>query len=200
MYDYIRGELASLTPTAATVEAAGIGYWIHISLHTYSQIEGSEQTLLYLHQIVREDALILYGFASRQEREIFRLLIGVSGVGALTARMILSTYAPSELSSIIATENTTLLKNVKGLGLKTAQKICVDLRDKILGVTSDPSGGTSAAVPAAAVSNKVLDEALAALVMLGFSKAPSEKVVRTLLGENPSADVEGIIRSALKKL
>ncbi len=200
MYEYIKGSIAQLTPTAAVVEAGGIGYFLHISLHTYTAIEGADSAQLFLHQVVREDALILYGFATAQERDIFRLLIGVSGVGALTARMILSTYAPRELSNIIATENTTLLKNVKGLGLKTAQKICVDLRDKVLAVTSAPDGGTAPVAPVRGVVDRVMEEAISALVMLGFSKAPSEKVVRGLLGENPAADVESIIRAALKKL
>jgi Holliday junction DNA helicase RuvA len=200
MYEYIKGQVAALTPTAAVIEAAGVGYYLSISLHTYTQIEGAAEAKLFVHQVVREDAHLFYGFASQQEREIFRMLIGVSGVGALTARMILSTYAPRELSQIIATENTLLLKNVKGLGLKTAQKICVDLRDKILAVTSMDEGGTLPAAPVAGVTDKVMDEALSALVMLGFQRASSEKVVRNLLGENPTAQVEEVIRMALKKL
>jgi Holliday junction DNA helicase RuvA len=200
MYEYITGKLDRLTPASAVVEAGGIGYHINISLQTYSQIEHAQEVKLLLHHIVREDAHLLYGFFSQQEREIFRMLIGVSGVGALTARMILSTYAPHELAQMIATENTPLLKNVKGLGLKTAQKICVDLRDKILAVTSLPEGGTMAAAPAAGVADMVSGEAVAALVMLGFSRGPSEKVVRALSGENPDAGTEEIVRMALKKL
>ncbi len=198
MYEYIKGSLAELNPAAAVIEAGGIGYLVNISLNTYSQIEGSQNVTLYTHFIVREDAHLLYGFATRQEREIFRLLTGVSGVGVATARMILSTYTPREVASMISTENTLLLKNVKGLGLKTAQKIVLELRDKILAVVSDPDGGT-AAVSGPAVS-VVAEEALSALVMLGFPKGASEKVVRAITGENPSAGTEEVIRMALKKL
>ncbi|MBR4037068.1 MAG: Holliday junction branch migration protein RuvA, partial [Tidjanibacter sp.] len=123
MYDYLRGLIAELTPTYAVVECGGVGYLVSISLQTYTALEGRGEALVYVHHIVREDAQQLYGFADRTERELFRLLIGVSGVGGGTARVILSTYTPSELATIISTENAVLLKNVKGLGLKTAQKI-----------------------------------------------------------------------------
>ena len=132
MYEYITGALTELSPTYAVVEAAGVGYYINISLQTYSVIEGAENVRLYTHFIVREDAQILYGFASGQERELFRMLISVSGVGGNTARMILSTYSTSELRNIISTGNAVLLKNVKGLGLKTAQKIIVELSGKMV--------------------------------------------------------------------
>ena len=132
MYEYISGSLTELSPTYAVVEAAGVGYYINISLQTFSAIEGSAQARLYVHFVVREDAQILYGFATRQERELFRLLISVSGVGGNTARMILSTYSTSELRNIISTANAVLLKNVKGLGLKTAQKIIVELSGKMV--------------------------------------------------------------------
>lgn len=200
MYEYITGRLAELTPAYAVVEAGGIGYYIIISLQTYSELETKTEATVYLHFVVRDDAQILYGFATRQEREIFRRLIGVSGVGGNTARMILSTYAPRELANIIATENDKLLKNVKGLGLKTAQKIIVELKDKIATTVSavDLQGGAAASAGSAAGEN--YEEALAALTMLGFSKAASDKVLRAIIKDNPTASVEDIIRLSLKKL
>ncbi|MBP3383523.1 MAG: Holliday junction branch migration protein RuvA [Tidjanibacter sp.] len=199
MYDYLRGAIAELTPTYAVVECGGVGYIVAISLQTYTALEGREEALVYVHYVVREDTQQLYGFAERTERDLFRLLIGVSGVGGGTARMILSTYTPSELSTIISTENAVLLKNVKGLGLKTAQKIIVDLRDKVAAVVA--GGALSADVSApVAVSSEVYTEAVAALGMLGFGKAASEKVVKRVLKENPSAEVEVVIRLALKQL
>ena len=197
MYEYITGKLAEVAPAYAVVEAGGIGYFINISLQTYSEIEKQEQVLLYLHHVVREDAQTLYGFASKMERELFRLLSGVSGVGGNTARMIQSTYSPSELRNIIATGNAVLLKNVKGLGLKTAQKIIVDLSGRMLDLKGDDA---ASAALAAGVANPVLDEALAALVMLGFQKAASEKVLRKLFKEQPSITVEEAVRLALKHL
>ena len=197
MYEYITGKLAEVAPAYAIVEAGGIGYFVNISLQTYSEIEKQEQVLLYLHHVVREDAQTLYGFASKAERELFRLLIGVSGVGGNTARMIQSTYSPSELRNIIATGNAVLLKNVKGLGLKTAQKIIVDLSGRMLDLRGDDA---ASAALAAGVANPVLDEALAALVMLGFQKAASEKVLRKLFKEQPSIAVEEAVRLALKHL
>jgi Holliday junction DNA helicase RuvA len=198
MYDYIKGTVAELTPAAAVVEAAGVGYLLNISLQTYSEIERQSEAKLYAHFVVREDAQILYGFATRQEREIFRLLISVSGVGGMSARMILSTYSPAELTSIISSENATLLKNVKGLGLKTAQKIIVELREKIVGVgASLPIAG---ATGQAAIDAGRYEEAMAALAMLGFNRAASDKTVRTLCRETPGAQVEEIVRAALKKL
>lgn len=197
MYEYITGKLAEVAPAYAVVEAGGIGYFVNISLQTYSEIEKQEQVLLYLHHVVREDAQTLYGFASKAERELFRLLIGVSGVGGNTARMIQSTYSPSELRNIIATGNAVLLKNVKGLGLKTAQKIIVDLSGRMLDLRGDDA---ASAALAAGVANPVLDEALAALVMLGFQKAASEKVLRKLFKEQPSIAVEEAVRLALKHL
>lgn len=199
MYDYLRGLVAELTPTYAVVECGGVGYMVSISLQTYTALEGRSEALVYVHYIVREDTQQFYGFATRSERDIFRLLIGVSGVGGGTARMILSTYTPSELANIISTENAVLLKNVKGLGLKTAQKIIVDLKDKVVGIGSGDSS-MGVAQPMVASSSEVYDEALAALGMLGFGKAASEKVVRRVLKENPAAEVESVIRMALKQL
>lgn len=199
MYDYLRGLVAELTPTYAVVECGGVGYMVSISLQTYTALEGRGEALVYVHYIVREDTQQFYGFATRSERDIFRLLIGVSGVGGGTARMILSTYTPSELANIISTENAVLLKNVKGLGLKTAQKIIVELKDKVVGIGSGDSS-MGVVQPMVASSSEVYDEALAALGMLGFGKAASEKVVRRVLKENPAAEVESVIRMALKQL
>jgi Holliday junction DNA helicase RuvA len=195
MYEYIHGSVAELAPAYAVVEAGGVGYFLNISLQTYSEIEGSDSAKLYTHYVVREDAQLLYGFASKRERELFRLLISVSGVGGNTARMILSTYSTSELQNIIATGNAVLLKNVKGLGLKTAQKIIVELNGKMLDLSDIEQG-----VVASGRGNEVYDEALAALQMLGFAKAASEKTLRQIVKESPSITVEDAIRDALKRL
>ena len=195
MYEYIKGELTEVAPAYAVVEAAGVGYFLNISLNTFHEIEKLSQVKLYLHHIVREDAEMLYAFSTKQERDLFRLLISVSGVGGNTARMIQSTYSPNELRNIIATGNAVLLKNVKGLGLKTAQKIIVDLSGKMLDL---PSQG--AVEVAMATNSEIFDEALAALVMLGFAKSASEKVLRKIFKEEPSVGVEDAIRTALKQL
>ena len=197
MYEYISGLVTDLAPTYAVIDAAGVGYYINISLHTYSAIEGEKSARLYVHFAVREDAQVLYGFATKLERELFRQLISVSGVGGNTARMILSTYSTSELRNIIATENAVLLKNVKGLGLKTAQKIIVELSGKMLELGADRD---IAPVVAENQNNGVLDETLAALVMLGFQKGASEKVVKAILNEFPSISVEEAVRQALRRL
>ena len=196
MYEYISGKLVEVAPTYAVVEAAGVGYYINISLQTFSAIENAENALLYVHFVVREDVQQFYGFATKFERELFRRLISVSGVGGNTARMILSTYSPSELKNIIATENAVLLKNVKGLGLKTAQKIIVELSGKMLelGVDKDM------VLPVADVESPIMKESVAALVMLGFPKAASEKVVKALLTESPTLSVEDAVRQALRRL
>ena len=196
MYEYISGSLAELSPTYAVVEAAGVGYYINISLQTFSAIEGAESVRLYVHFIVRDDAQILYGFATRQERELFRLLISVSGVGGNTARMILSTYSTSELRNIISTANAVLLKNVKGLGLKTAQKIIVELSGKMVDLGLEAKAVKSAGE----VDNEVFNETVAALVMLGFQKGASEKVVKALLKEDPNIQVEDAVRLALRRM
>lgn len=197
MYEYINGALSEVAPAYAVVDAGGVGYFINISLHTYSEIEKSESVKLFIHHVVREDAELLYGFSSKEERDLFRLLISVSGVGGNTARMIQSTYSPSELRNIIATGNATLLKNVKGLGLKTAQKIIVDLSGKMLDL---PSHNAAANAIAVAQRSEAFDEALAALVMLGFAKNASEKVLQKIFKSEPSLGVEDAIRSALKQL
>ena len=197
MYEYITGLVAEATPTYAVIEAAGVGYFINISLKTYSDIEHQKESKLYVHFIVREDQQTLFGFSTKLERELFRQLISVSGVGGNTARMILSTYTPKELQSIIASENAVLLKNVKGLGLKTAQKIIVDLSGKMLEL-----GASDLMMPeiATETNNAIFDEALAALSMLGFQKAASDKALKAIFKENPNIAVEEAIRSALKRL
>ncbi|MDE6069630.1 MAG: Holliday junction branch migration protein RuvA [Alistipes sp.] len=191
MYEYIHGTVAELTPTYAVLDAAGVGYYLNISLETYSAIEHAEQAKLFVHHIVREDAQLLYGFATRVERELFRLLLGVSGVGGNTARTILSTYSPSELQGIISAGNAVLLKNVKGLGLKTAQKIIVELSGKLTGLGSEG---------VVATDDSRADEALAALTMLGFGKAAADKALRAVLRNSPAATTEELVRMALKEL
>lgn len=202
MFDYLRGLLAELTPTYAVIECGGVGYIVTISLQTYTALEGREEAMVYVHHVVREDAEILYGFADRAERDIFRLLIGVSGVGGGTARMILSTYTPSELSNIITSENAVLLKNVKGLGLKTAQKIIVEIKDKVVGLIGSSSSAVAQkdVLDNMSAGGEAYSEALQALSMLGFGKAASEKVLRKIVKENPHAEVEALIRLSLKQL
>ena len=194
MYEYISGKVAELAPTYAVIEAAGVGYYINISLQTFSAIEHCAEARLYVHFVVREDAQTLYGFAAKEERESFRALISVSGVGGNTARTILSTYSPSELRNIIATENAVLLKNVKGLGLKTAQKIIVELSGKMAVM-----GQSVSAAPSSAASG-IYDEAMAALTMLGFQRAASDKVLKAILKESPSIAVEEAVRQALRRM
>ena len=194
MYEYISGKVAELAPAYAVVEAGGVGYYLNISLQTYAAVEGSEEAKLYVHFIVREDVQQLYGFATKLERELFRQLISVSGVGGNTARMILSTYSSSELRNIIATENAVLLKNVKGLGLKTAQKIIVELSGKMIDLGLDEP----AMVSVTSASSPIFDEALQALVMLGFQKSASEKVLKSLFQESPTLAVEEAVRQALR--
>lgn len=193
MYEYISGTVAEAAPAYAVIDAGGVGYYLHISLETFAAVEHAREARLYVHYIVREDAQLLYGFATRGERELFRLLISVSGVGGNTARMILSTYSPRELQGIIAAGNAVLLKNVKGLGLKTAQKIIVELSGKLAVREPEDAPGVQAAATQA-------EEALAALVMLGFSKAAAEKVLHAVVRESPEASVEEMVRKALKRL
>ena len=192
MYEYISGSVAELAPAYAVIDAGGVGYFLHISLETYSAIEHAERTKLFVHYVVREDAQLLYGFATKVERELFRLLLGVSGVGGNTARTILSTYSPAELQNIITSGNAVLLKNVKGLGLKTAQKIIVELSGKLTGLEAGAAG--------VATTDGRSDEALAALTMLGFNKAAAEKALRAVLRTAPDATTEELVRMALKEL
>ncbi|MDR2912533.1 MAG: Holliday junction branch migration protein RuvA [Alistipes sp.] len=198
MYEFISGRIADLTPAYAVIEAGGVGYYLNISLQTFSEIEKLGEAKLYVHFTVREDAQILYGFATTAERELFRRLVSVSGVGGGTARMVLSTYSPAELAGIISSENAVLLKNVKGLGLKTAEKIIVELRDKMTGIVAEAVAGVAGR--GAPESDAVHSEALSALAMLGFSRAASDKVVRAVMKEEPGLAVEEVIRRSLKKL
>lgn len=197
MYEYIRGKISEATPTYAVIEAAGIGYFINISLKTYADIEKLDESLLYVHYIVREDQQTLYGFSTKLERELFRQLISVSGVGGNTARMILSTYTSHELQNIIASENAVLLKNVKGLGLKTAQKIIVELSGKMIELGASDMILTTTQRGS---RNEAYDEALAALAMLGFQKSASEKALTAIFKEMPTISVEEAVRAALKRL
>ena len=199
MIEYIKGELTELTPALATVEAAGVGYGLNISLNTYSAIQGKKDVKLYVYESIREDAHVLYGFVSKKEREMFELLISVSGVGPNTARMMLSSMSVAELCNAISTGNERLVKGIKGIGKMTAQRIIVDLRDKIvaLGIADEiPAGGTMAAP----VNNTVKDEAVSALTMLGFAPAPTQKVVVAILTEQPDLPVEQVVKLALKQI
>ena len=196
MYEYIKGTVAEVAPAYAVIDAGGVGYYLHISLETYAAVEHASEARLYVHYVVREDAQLLYGFSTKIERELFRLLISVSGVGGNTARMILSTYSPRELQGIITSGNAVLLKNVKGLGLKTAQKIIVELSGKLTALFDGEDGP----LPVAGNGDAVYDEATAALVMLGFPKAASDKVVRAILKEQPDISVEETVRMSLKRL
>lgn len=199
MIEYIKGELTDLTPAMATVEAAGVGYGLSISLNTFSAIQGKKEVKLYVYEAIREDAYQLYGFINKKEREMFLLLITVNGVGANTARMMLSGMSVSELCNAISTGNARLIQSIKGVGKMTAQRIIVDLRDKIvaLGIAEEiPAGGTVAAP----VNTAVRDEAVAALTMLGFAPAPSQKVVVAILQEQPDAPVEQVVKLALKQI
>lgn len=203
MIDYIKGELAELTPALAVIEAYGVGYALNISLNTYTSIQGKKEAKLYVHESLvtggRDDSYTFYGFATKQERELYRLLISVSGVGANSARMILSAATPAELCNAISTGNEKLLKSVKGIGLKTAQRLIVDLKDKIVtsGVATELPAGTAAD---AGVDASVRDEAVSALTMLGFSPAPSAKVVTAILQEQPTLHVEQVVKLALKQI
>ncbi len=198
MIEYIKGELTEITPTMAVIECNGLGYGINVSLNTYSAIQGKKEVKLYIYESIREDAYILYGFATKQERELFLLLISVSGIGGNTARMILSALTPSELCNVISSGNDKLLKTVKGIGLKTAQRIIVDLKDKIS--TTDIGTSTTSAPISITANNEIYEEAIAALTMLGFTQAPSQKVVAAILKEEPEAAVEKVIKLALKRL
>ena len=198
MIEYIKGELTEITPAMAVIECNGLGYGINVSLNTYSAIQGKKEVKLYIYESIREDAYILYGFATKQERELFLLLISVSGMVGSTARMILSALTPTELCNVISSGNDKLLKTVKGIGLKTAQRIIVDLKDKIS--TTDIGTSTTSAPISITANNEIYEEAIAALTMLGFAQAPSQKVVAAILKEEPDAAVEKVIKLALKRL
>lgn len=203
MIDYIKGELVEISPALAVIEAYGVGYSLNISLVTYGAIQAFKEVKLYVHEALttggRDDSFTLYGFYTKQERELYRLLITVSGVGSNTARMILSSLTPSELCNVIANGNDKALKGVKGIGLKTAQRIIIDLKDKIvsLGITSEIKVSADSH---SNINTAVKDEAVGALTMLGFSPAPSAKVVSDILASNPDLPVEQVVKLALKQI
>ena len=194
MFEYIYGKIADLTPANAVIEAGSIGYFVHISLNSYSQISGKEQVKLYLHQVVREDAQLLYGFADLTERELFRLLISVNGVGSAIALMMLSSLSPDEIRKAILGEDVVLLKSIKGIGAKTAQRIIIDLKDKI------GKGPASDKILITSPNDTVREEALSALVMLGFSRKSVETELDKIVKANPGFTVEKMIKTALKGL
>ena len=204
MIEYIKGELTDLSPALAVVEAHGVGYGLNISLNTYSTVQGKKNIKLYVHEAImtggRDDNYTLYGFATKQERSLYRLLITVSGVGANTARMILSSLTTAELCNVIANGDDKMLKTVKGIGLKTAQRIIVDLKDKIVqsGIADEVHVNNQSNT--SNVNNAVKDEAVGALTMLGFSPAPSAKVVVSILTEQPELPVEQVVKVALKQI
>ncbi len=198
MIEYIKGDITELTPATAVIECGGVGYEANISLNTFSAIQNLSRTKLYIYEAIREDAHVLYGFADKQERELFLLLISVSGIGGNTARMILSALTPAELCNVISSGNDKLLKTVKGIGLKTAQRIIVDLKDKIAALGLGNASG-AAELPMN-LQNEIVDEAVAALTMLGFPAAASQKVAHAILKEEPDSPVEKVIKLALKRL
>lgn len=193
MIEYIKGRLTGLTPTDAVIEAAGIGYRLEITLSTYTSLEGMDEVKLLVHEVIREDAHLLFGFMEERERVMFRLLIGVSGVGANTARVILSSIPVAELEGVIMAGDHARLKNVKGIGIKTAQRVIVDLKDKI-------KPGDDALLIQPSVTSESFDEALAALVMLGFPRPQSQKVLKKLYDAEPALKVETAIKRALSML
>jgi len=201
MIDFVRGKIDELTPATAVIEcASGVGYALNISLNTFSAIQGKTEAKLYVYEAIREDAWVLFGFASRSERSLFLLLLTVSGVGGNTARMVLSSFSVPEMAAIITEGNDRLLATVKGLGKKTAQKIILELKDKVASLGIEPQatdGGKTAPSP---VNKEVHDEAVEALKMLGFPPAPTSKVVKAILAEEPDAPIERVIKLALKML
>ncbi len=194
MFEYIHGPLTELSPANAVIEAGSVGYFIHISLNTYSKISGKEKVKLFLHQVVREDAHLLYGFADKTERELFRFLISVSGIGSNTAMMMLSSLLPDEIRKAILEENVNLLKSIKGIGAKTAQRIIIDLKDKI------GKSPASDRILMTATDNTIREEALSALIMLGFQKKSVEVELDKIIKSNPGLSVEKMIKMALKGL
>ena len=195
MIDYIKGQIIELTPTELILECGGIGYSILISLQTYEKMQLQTQTVAYIHHYIREDEELYFGFATKDERELFRLLIGVSGIGVASARMMLSSLTSEEIRQAILSEDIHKIKSVKGIGLKSAQRLVLELKDKIVkGACSDSPSIFKTD------NNALVDEATTALVMLGFTKANINKVLPGILKENPSARVEDLIKAALKKL
>jgi Holliday junction DNA helicase RuvA len=196
MIDYIKGEIAELTPTYAVLDVNGIGYAVQISLPTYTALAEQKTAKLFIYEAIREDAHILYGFLATKERQLFLLLISVSGIGANTARMIMSSYSADEIVQMIGSGNVSALNSIKGIGAKTAQRIIVDLKDKIVKL----SGVSADNQIFASETSETKEEAVAALTMLGFAATPSAKVVERILKEMPNASVEQLIKTALKML
>lgn len=197
MIDYIKGQIGELTPTSCTLETCGVGYELLISLNTYTAIQDRKEVKLYVYEVIREDAHLLYGFSTKQERQLFTLLISVSGVGGQTAKVILSSFSPSELANIIQMENVKLLRGVKGIGPKAAQRIVLDLKDKVVGIEG---GATVQSGVANSINANAVAEAVSALATLGFPPAASQKCVAALLQENPNLPIEQVIKQALKLL
>ena len=195
MIDYIKGNLVELTPADLVLECYGIGYKILISLQTYEALNGKSETIVYLHHYLREDEELYYGFATKDERELFRLLIGVSGIGASTARMMLSSLSSDEIRNAILAEDINKIKSIKGIGLKSAQRLILELKDKVV-----KGGGKDNTTLFQNSNSGAAEEAVTALVMLGFTKANVTKVVTAILKESPSASLEEIIKLALKRL
>lgn len=202
MIEYVRGTLAELSLSQAVVEAHGVGFALNISLTTHAALQGRQEVKLYVHEVLtaggRDDSYVLFGFATREERALYRLLVSVSGVGGASARMILSTLSPAELCEAISSGDERLLKSVKGVGLKTAQRIIVDLKDKMMAEGLIPKNEASEA--AADIDKEVRDEAVAALTMLGFPPAPAAKTVLAIMHENPHAPVEQVVKAALGRM
>ena len=195
MIDYIKGQIIELTPTELILECGGIGYSILISLQTFEALQLKTQAVAYIHHYIREDEELYFGFATKDERELFRLLIGVSGIGVASARMMLSSLTSDEIRQAILSEDIHKIKSVKGIGLKSAQRLVLELKDKIV-----KGAGTDTPSIFKTDNNALVDEATTALVMLGFTKANINKVLPGILKENPSARVEDLIKVALKKL
>lgn len=195
MIDYIKGEITELNPTEVTVECNGIGYRILISLQTFSAIERQKETKIYIHHYLREDEELYYGFSTKDERELFRLLIGVSGIGASTARMMLSSLSSEEIRNAIIAEDINRIKSIKGIGTKSAQRLIIELKDKIV-----KGAGSDTGTLLQTAESSIVEEATTALVLLGFTKANVTKAVNAVLKENPSASIETIIKASLKKL
>ncbi len=192
MFEYIKGKIDQLSPTNVILENGDIGYLIHISINTFTQLNNAKEAKLFIHQIIREDAHLFYGFFSREERDIFRLLISVSGIGANTARMILSALSPNETIEAITTGNVVVLQGIKGIGAKTAQRVIVDLRDKV-GKTTEKGEIFDIS------SNRIKEESLSALATLGFTKSSVTKIVESIISKNPEISVEELLREALGK-
>ena len=195
MYDYIKGLITELTPAEAIIESYGIGYSLQISLQTFEALQGKESSKVYLYHHIREDEELFFGFATKDERELFKLLISVSGIGVATARMMLSSLTADEIRNAIIAEDVNTIKSVKGIGLKSAQRLILELKDKVV-----KGEGAEASLPMVGINDNIIKEATTALVMLGFSKANINKVLPVVIKKKPGAKVEEIIKDALQRL